>query len=216
MDVFLWLVALTLRCTVVLLVALGLALLLRRSSAVARHRLWTLTAVSLLALPALPWVLPSFELPLALPGLESFRRAPVAALVTPASTEAAVLAREDGAAELATPGETLVRPAAELVTPAEMRQLAGEHEGSKLELTVEPAVARTFEPAVVGAVARPVAHGTASTSRGVDYLSAFTVSAVAVWLIGVAAALVGLASALLREGDFSPPRVRSTARGSRQ
>ena len=41
MDAFSWLVALTLRCTVVLSVALGLGLLLRRSSAVARHRLLT-------------------------------------------------------------------------------------------------------------------------------------------------------------------------------
>ena len=65
------LVALTLRSTVVLSVALGLGLLLRRSSAVARHRLLTLTAVSLLALPFLPWVLPSLEVPLALPAPEA-------------------------------------------------------------------------------------------------------------------------------------------------
>src|SRR5262249_17425159 len=58
MDAFHWLVALTLRCTVVLSVALGLGVLLRRSSAVARHRLLTLTAASLLALPFLTWVLP--------------------------------------------------------------------------------------------------------------------------------------------------------------
>src|SRR5690242_6356789 len=67
MHAFSWLVALTLRSTVVLSVALALGLLLRRSSAVARHRLSTLTAVSVLALPALPLVLPSFALPLALP-----------------------------------------------------------------------------------------------------------------------------------------------------
>src|SRR5262245_29171498 len=86
MDAFSWLVALTLRCTVVLSVALGLGLLLRRSSAVARHRLLTLTAVSLLALPFLAWVLPSLELPLALPGLEPSSSAPVANSSTPAET----------------------------------------------------------------------------------------------------------------------------------
>src|SRR5215510_1759751 len=86
MDAFSWLVALTLRCTVVLSVALGLGLVLRRSSAVARHRLLTLTAVSLLALPFLAWVLPSLELPLALPGFEPSGPAPVAALSTPAET----------------------------------------------------------------------------------------------------------------------------------
>jgi|SRR5262245_27520673 len=86
MDAFSWLVALTLRCTVVLSVALGLGLLLRRSSAVARHRLLTLTDVSLLALPALPWRLPSLELPLALPSLEPSSPAPLADLATPAET----------------------------------------------------------------------------------------------------------------------------------
>jgi beta-lactamase regulating signal transducer with metallopeptidase domain/predicted nucleic acid-binding Zn-ribbon protein len=67
MTGFTWLVALTLRSTVVLAVALGLGRLLRRSSAGARHRLLTLTALGLLALPALPWLLPSLELPFALP-----------------------------------------------------------------------------------------------------------------------------------------------------
>src|SRR5262245_55843046 len=86
MDAFSWLGAPTLRCTVVLSVALGLGLLLRRSSAVARHRLLTLTAVSLLALPFLAWVLPSLELPLALPGLEPSSSAPVANSSTPAET----------------------------------------------------------------------------------------------------------------------------------
>ena len=66
MDAFVWLLALTLRCTVVLSVALGLAWLLRRSSAAARHRLLTLTAVGLLGLPALPGVLPRLELPIGL------------------------------------------------------------------------------------------------------------------------------------------------------
>src|SRR5262245_381197 len=88
MNFFGWLVALTLRCTVILSVSLGLGLLLRRSSAVARHRLLTVTAVSLLALPALPWVLPSLELPLALPGLEPSSPAPVATSSMPTETMA--------------------------------------------------------------------------------------------------------------------------------
>jgi len=86
MDAFGWLVALTLRSTVVLSVALGLGLLLRRSSAVARHRLLTLTAVGLLALPVLSWVLPSLELPLVFSGLGQPRSTAVAAWATPAET----------------------------------------------------------------------------------------------------------------------------------
>src|SRR6185503_7548261 len=147
MDAFSWLVALTLRCTVVLSVALGLGLFLRRSSAVARHRLLTLTAVSLLALPALPCVLPSLELPLALPGLEPSSPAPVAALATPTDTLGVL----------------------------------GEHGGPR--------------PGPAGAHA--AARDTAARSRGVDYKAAFAGAAVAAWLIGVAAALVGLGRALL-------------------
>jgi beta-lactamase regulating signal transducer with metallopeptidase domain len=59
-----WLVALTLRSTVVLTAALGLAWLLRRSSAAARHHLLTLTALGLLAVPVLTAVLPRLELPI--------------------------------------------------------------------------------------------------------------------------------------------------------
>src|ERR1700752_3119732 len=61
---FVWLVALTLRSTVVLSAAPGPPGVLRRSSAVARHRLLTLTAVGLLTLPALPGVLPRLALPI--------------------------------------------------------------------------------------------------------------------------------------------------------
>jgi beta-lactamase regulating signal transducer with metallopeptidase domain/predicted nucleic acid-binding Zn-ribbon protein len=81
MAAFAWLAALTLRGTVVLSVALGLGLLLRRSSAAARHRLLTLTALGLLVLPALPAVLPSVELPLSLPRAELWAVAPRAPLV---------------------------------------------------------------------------------------------------------------------------------------
>jgi len=149
MDAFSWLVALTLRCTVVLSVALGLGLFLRRSSAVARHRLLTLTAVSLLALPFLAWVLPSLELPLALPGLEPSSPAPVAASSTPAETMAVL--GEQGPPE---PGLESAQAAAQVAAP------------------------------------RP---------GGVDYGAALAVGAVAAWLIGVAAALVYLGRALLRE-----------------
>jgi len=149
MDAFSWLVALTLRSTVVLSVALGLGLFLRRSSAVARHRLLTLTAVSLLALPFLAWVLPSLELPLALPGLEPSSPAPVAALSTPAETMAVL--GEQGPPK---PGPEGAHAAAEDAAP------------------------------------RP---------GGVDYAAALAVGAVAAWLIGVAAALVYLGRALLRE-----------------
>jgi beta-lactamase regulating signal transducer with metallopeptidase domain len=79
---FVWLVALSLRSTVVLAAALGLGWLLRRSSADARHRLLTLTAVGLLGLPTLPGVLPSFELPVSLLRVEFPSPIPVPA-VTP-------------------------------------------------------------------------------------------------------------------------------------
>jgi beta-lactamase regulating signal transducer with metallopeptidase domain len=74
-----WLVALTLRSTVVLSVALGLLWLLRRSSAAARHHLLTLTALGLLALPALEGVLPRLELPIGLFSVESPSPAPAEA-----------------------------------------------------------------------------------------------------------------------------------------
>src|SRR5262245_4342407 len=149
MDAFSWLVALTLRCTVVLSVALGLGLLLRRSSAVARHRLLTLTAVSLLALPFLAWVLPSLELPLALPGLEPSSSAPVANSSTPAETMSV----------LGEPGPPAPGPES----------------------------------------AHATAQDAAPRPGGVDYAAALAVGAGAAWLIGVAAALVYLGRALLRQ-----------------
>ena len=77
MAAFAWLAELTLRSTLVLTVALGIELLLRRSRAEARHRLLTLTALGLLVLPALPRVLPSLELPLPSPVLASKPRRPL-------------------------------------------------------------------------------------------------------------------------------------------
>ncbi len=80
MAAFAWLAELTLRSTLVLTVALGLGLLLRRSRAEARHRLLTLTALGLLVLPALPRVLPSLEVPIALPRLDATEAGPAADL----------------------------------------------------------------------------------------------------------------------------------------
>src|SRR5262245_20330310 len=154
MDAFSWLVALTLRCTAVLSVALGLGLLLRRSSAVARHRLLSLTAVSLLALPFLTWVLPSLELPLALPVLEPSSPASVAILSTPAETLSVTSTASLGEQRPPEPGPKSAHIAAQYAAP---------------------------------------------TPGGVDYVAALAVGAVAAWLIGVAAALVYLGRALLRE-----------------
>jgi beta-lactamase regulating signal transducer with metallopeptidase domain len=67
MPTFDWLLPLTLRSTAVLGVALGLVTLLRRLPAVARHSVLTLTAASLLLLPALPGMLPRWELRLPAP-----------------------------------------------------------------------------------------------------------------------------------------------------
>jgi beta-lactamase regulating signal transducer with metallopeptidase domain len=64
MTAFTWLLALALRSTAVLAAALLLTTLLRRGRAVARHRLLTLAAIGLLLLPALPVLLPRWELPL--------------------------------------------------------------------------------------------------------------------------------------------------------
>jgi beta-lactamase regulating signal transducer with metallopeptidase domain len=61
MDDTTWLLGLTLGSTVVLAAALALGLLLRGSSAAARHHLLTLAACGLLLLPALPRVLPRWE-----------------------------------------------------------------------------------------------------------------------------------------------------------
>ena len=83
---FVWLAALILRSTVVLSAALGLAWLLHRSSAAARHRLLTVTAVGLLALPVLTGVLPPLELPLGLS-----RSEPSSAALAPAPRRRAVI-----------------------------------------------------------------------------------------------------------------------------
>ena len=98
MTVFAWLLVLVLRSTVILLVALGLLWLMRRSSAASRHRLLTITAVSLLALPALPEVLPRLHVPFApLPIVTAF---PATAVVLGESSRSSP---EPGAAHVAAP-----------------------------------------------------------------------------------------------------------------
>lgn len=62
MTAFAWLLALTVRATLVLTVAFSLCALLRRGSALPRHRVFTLTAFGLLLLPILPELLPRWEL----------------------------------------------------------------------------------------------------------------------------------------------------------
>jgi beta-lactamase regulating signal transducer with metallopeptidase domain/peptidoglycan hydrolase CwlO-like protein len=64
MDASAWLLALAVRSTFVLAVALGLERLLRRTAAVARHRLLTAAAIGLLLTPALSTLLPRWPLPL--------------------------------------------------------------------------------------------------------------------------------------------------------
>jgi beta-lactamase regulating signal transducer with metallopeptidase domain/predicted nucleic acid-binding Zn-ribbon protein len=71
MTAFAWLLALTVRSTVVLSVALALGVLLRRTAAVARHRVLTVTAIGLLLLPALPGMLPRWEIERARPWVET-------------------------------------------------------------------------------------------------------------------------------------------------
>ena len=59
-------ISLLAKATVLLLVAGVASLALRRSSAAARHLVWTLALASLLVLPALPWLLPAIPPPAAL------------------------------------------------------------------------------------------------------------------------------------------------------
>lgn len=52
------------KATLLLLLAAGLAAMLRKSSAAVRHRVWSLTFASLLLLPALSYVMPELQLPI--------------------------------------------------------------------------------------------------------------------------------------------------------
>src|SRR5688572_15692450 len=108
-----WLVALTLRSTVVLSAALGLGWLLRGSSAAARHRLLTLSAVGLLALPALPWVLPRLELPIGFFRVESSIPAPAPVVAPLAETSVASDERSTTAPTPSRAGAAAAAPAAE-------------------------------------------------------------------------------------------------------
>ena len=49
----------TLKATLLLVAAMVVSLAMRKSSAAARHRLWTLTMLSLLVLPLLPSMIPA-------------------------------------------------------------------------------------------------------------------------------------------------------------
>jgi beta-lactamase regulating signal transducer with metallopeptidase domain/predicted nucleic acid-binding Zn-ribbon protein len=86
---FAWLLALTLRSTMVLAVALALGTLLRHGSAAARHRLLTLAALGLLLLPALPGVLPRWELGFVPRWMETPSRPPAVRPPDPASATTA-------------------------------------------------------------------------------------------------------------------------------
>ena len=94
-----WVFALTLRSTVVLTVALALVALLRRRRAVACHGLLTLTAASLLLLPALPGLLPRWEL--RLPRIPSAESGPqiVQPLREDSATRNAAVARGEAAGQ---------------------------------------------------------------------------------------------------------------------
>ncbi|MGE5272710.1 MAG: M56 family metallopeptidase [Verrucomicrobiota bacterium] len=74
-----WLLALAVRSTIVVAVALGLVALLRRHRLVACHELLTLTAAALLLLPVLPGLLPRWEL--RLPRLPSSEPGPPVARI---------------------------------------------------------------------------------------------------------------------------------------
>ena len=58
------LLSLSVKGLLILLIAAGLSFALRKASAAARHLVWSLTLVSLLALPVLTLGLPSFEVPI--------------------------------------------------------------------------------------------------------------------------------------------------------
>ncbi len=60
----LFLVDVAAKATLLLVVALLATWILRRSSAAVRHRVWGLTMGSLVLLPALSWMLPTWRLPI--------------------------------------------------------------------------------------------------------------------------------------------------------
>ena len=103
-----WALALILRSTVVLAVALALAAPLRRRRVVACHGLLTLTAASLLLLPALPGFLPRWELRLS--GIPSAGTPPplVEPLRAKSATPSAAVARIGDSPDLAPPAPRFV------------------------------------------------------------------------------------------------------------
>ncbi len=158
MDASSWLIGLTLRSTLVLVVALGLERLLRRKAAGARHLVLTLAAVGLLLTPALSALLPRWPLPLVPRWVGPTARTVVPSGVPPVAVE------------------PLARPESEPPKAAGLVPDASRH----------ALVARAEESEVV--------------------LSAGSVL-FAVWLLGGAAALLGLARALRSE-----ERLRATTR----
>ena len=136
-----WLVPLTLRSTAVLVVALALVAVLRRFPAMARHRVLTLTATSLLLLPALPGLLPRWELRLPAP----VSLAPESPFVVSVPEPPGLVARDERAALVplhARPGGTggpdrVLRP---VVRDSRLLRLAGRRPG-------QPGRARSCPPA---------------------------------------------------------------------
>jgi beta-lactamase regulating signal transducer with metallopeptidase domain len=119
MTVFAWLVALTLRATAILVASIAFGRFLRRAGADARHRLFTLTAVGLLALPALIVLLPRWEVPL-LPAWLEESRPPSDRVFEMPRTDGAQAAQAPEAVRGEQPEPSIVVTAA-AVAPAETR-----------------------------------------------------------------------------------------------
>jgi carboxyl-terminal processing protease len=90
---------------------------LRRASASARHLVWSLTLLALLALPALSWMLPAWKLPIPLPGLEARARTANVWMVAddagdfspaPSPKDSPIAAQADAGGANARPGTLLV------------------------------------------------------------------------------------------------------------
>ena len=71
----LFLAIMTIKATLVLIIAFGLALALRRASAAVRHLMWTLVIVGVLVLPVLSLILP--RVPVAVRSVESPAHSPL-------------------------------------------------------------------------------------------------------------------------------------------
>ena len=76
------LVGLAIKATILFVVAWLAALALRRSSAAARHLVWTAAAAAVLALPFLSIGLPALNIPVKLPSSITFSTTAIAAQVS--------------------------------------------------------------------------------------------------------------------------------------